>query len=260
MKERLLALAVGLATLAVVVLGWKLYVEHFDVSKFVLPPPEDVAQAFGELVTDDRTWEGARITTIEIVAGFLLASVVGVVVGTLLAEVPLLDRALTPYVIALQVLPKVAIIPLLIVWFGFGLSSKIVIAATFACFPILVGTRAGIRAVDPGHHDLLAVLRARRWQRVGFVHLPAALPSILTGMEVGIVLATIGTIVAEYLTANEGLGYLAYQYYNLLQVDTLFAAVALLSLLGFLLHGAVRLLRRLVVPWHASVDVGASTL
>lgn len=183
----------------------------------------------------------------------------GIVTGVAIGEVRVVERALSPLLIALQVLPKVAIIPLLILWFGFGASAKIFIAAVFAFFPVTAGTRAGIRSVEPNHRDLAHTLQASRRQRLTLVDLPSSLPSILTGMEVGIVLATVGAIVAEYLAGSEGLGWLATFYLNQLQVDRLFGVIVVMCGLGLVLYAAVLGLRRLLVPWHHSThDVRAS--
>jgi NitT/TauT family transport system permease protein len=251
-RKRLLSLAISLGLLAALIGAWKAYVEWQDVSKFVLPPPEDVASAAVDVLGDSRTWEHAFITLREILFGFAAATVLGVAVGTLIGKVLVLERALNPFLVGLQVLPKVAIIPLLLLWLGFGISAKVVVAATFAFFPITAATRAGIRSVDPGHRDLATTLGAKKVQRLVLLELPSALPSILTGMEVGIVLATIGAIVAEYLAGGEGLGWLATTYFAQLQVDGLFAIILLLCAMGFLLYAGVATLRRLVVPWHPS--------
>lgn len=252
MRERLLALGIGLVVLVVVIGGWKVYVEAADVSRFVLPPPEDVGRATWDLVGEPGTWVHLRVTLWEIVAGFAAASVFGIVTGIAIGEIRVVERALSPFLIALQVLPKVAVIPLLILWLGFGAGAKIVIAAIFAFFPVTAGTRAGIRSVERNHRDLATTLRASRWQRLTQIDLPSSLPSILTGMEVGIVLATVGAIVAEYLSGSEGLGWLATFYLNQLQVDALFGVIVLMSALGLLLYAAVLGLRRLLVPWHQS--------
>jgi NitT/TauT family transport system permease protein len=252
MRERLLSVAIGLVVLIVLVGGWKLYVEAADVSRFVLPPPEDVATATWDLFGQDGTWGHLRVTLWEIVAGFGAATIFGIATGIAIGEVRVVERALSPFLIALQVLPKVAVIPLLILWLGFGAGAKIVIAAIFAFFPVTAGTRAGIRSVERNHRDLATTLQATRWQRLTQVDLPSSLPSILTGMEVGIVLATVGAIVAEYLSGSEGLGWLATFYLNQLQVDALFGVIVLMSGLGLLLYAAVIGLRRLLVPWHQS--------
>lgn len=245
---------VGVLAVAVVLVGgWKLYVEASGISKFVLPPPDDVWLALVDIVGEGTTWEHVATTSWEIVAGFGLAVVVGVTIGTLIGEVPAVERILNPYLIVLQVLPKVAIIPLLVLWLGFGSTAKVLIAAVFALFPMIAGTRAGIRSVEPGHLDLAATLRMSRWKRLWLIELRSALPSIVTGMEVSIVLATVGAVVAEYLAGSRrGLGFLAVVSLNQLQVDTLFAVIVLLCGLGVALYLAVAALRRRLVPWHAS--------
>lgn len=248
-----MSLAVAVASLAAVAVAWKAYVVWFDVSHFMLPPPEDVGRATLGLLGQGETWHHTWVTTKEIVGGFVLAIVFGVATGLVLAEFRVLERALSPLLIALQVMPKVAIIPLLLLWFGFGSSSKLVIAAIFAYFPITTGTIAGIKGVDLHHRDLATVLQARRSQRLAVIEVPGALPSILTGMEVAIVLATIGAVVAEYLAGSEGLGWMALRSLNQVRVADLFGVVVLLSALGFAFYLAVSLLRRLLVPWHASV-------
>lgn len=240
----------GLA--AVFVVGWKAYVEVSGVSRFVLPPPDDVGAALVEVLGEDRTWHHVRITLVEILAGFAAAVVAGVAIGIVIGELPAVERVLNPYLVVLQVMPKVAVIPLLLLWMGFGSSARILIAAVFAFFPMTAGTRAGIRAVEHGHLDLAATLQASRWQRLWLIELRSAMPSILTGMEVAIVFATVGAVVAEYLSGGEGLGWLAVTNLNQLQVDRLFAIIVLLCVIGVVLYAAVAALRRLLVPWHPS--------
>jgi NitT/TauT family transport system permease protein len=236
------------------VLAWKAYSESLSETSqhFILPPPDEVWRALVRLAGESRTWEHAWITTREILYGFAAAAVFGIVTGVVLGEFPAASRVVNPYLVTLQVLPKVAVIPLLFVWLDFGTSTRVVIAAVFAFFPMTASTRAGIRSVDPGHLDLAATLQMSRLRRLWLVELRAALPSIVTGMEVAIVLATVGALVAEYLSPGEGLGWLAINSLNQLRVDDLFAIIVLLSALGVLLYAAVASLRRVLVPWHAS--------
>jgi NitT/TauT family transport system permease protein len=253
MRERVLSAIAATTALAAIAVAWKLYVVWFDISPFLLPPPEDVARATWDLLGRGDTWSNVWITTKEILGGFVLATLFGVATGLLLSESRVLERALSPLLIALQVMPKVTVIPLLLLWFGFGSSSKLVIAAVFAYFPITTGTMAGLKGVDLNHRDLATVLQARRWQRIFIIDLPGALPAVLTGMEVAIVLATIGAVVAEYLAGTEGLGWMALRSLNQVRTEDLFGVVVILSALGFAFYAAVSVLRRLVVPWHASV-------
>ena len=252
MRSRLIAALLPAATVAVLIGAWHVYVRAAGVSPFVLPAPGAVWSAGVELVGQERTWMHAWVTVREILGGFALAIVTGTVTGFVLGSSRVLERAFSPVLVLLQVVPKVALIPLFVLWFGFGLSTKVLVAAIFAFFPLAAGTIAGVRSVSPLHRDLGAVVHIGRRQRFWVIDLPSALPSIVTGMEVAIVLATVGAIVAEYLAGSEGLGWLAVTALNQLQVDTLFAVVALLSLIGFALYRAVAALRRVLVPWHPS--------
>jgi NitT/TauT family transport system permease protein len=235
------------------VVGWKLYVEIDNTSKFVLPPPEDVWSALKELVGEERTWHHTRVTFTEIVVGFAAAAGVGFVIGVILGELPRVARVVNPYIIVLQVLPKVAVIPLLFAWLGFGIATNITIAAVFAFFPMVAGTRAGIRSVEPAQLDLASTLQMSRWKRLWLIDVRSALPAILTGAEVAIVLATVGAVVSEFLAGGtEGLGHLAVVNLNALRIDRMFAVVAMLCVLGIAVYVVVAGLRRWLVPWHAS--------
>ncbi len=247
------ATIVWIAVVAVAFIGgWKLFIEIDDTSRFILPPPEDVWSALTDLAAEQRTWHHVWVTFLEIISGFAIAVVIGVVLGTILGELPRVARVVNPYIVVLQVLPKVAVIPLLLVWIGFGTTARVLIAAVFAFFPITIGTQRGIRSIEPGHLDLAATLQMSRWRRMWLIELRGALPSIVTGMEVAIVLATVGALVAEYLSPGAGLGWLAIISLNQRLVADLFAVIVILSALGILLYVAVAGLRRLLVPWHAS--------
>jgi NitT/TauT family transport system permease protein len=239
--------------LAALIVVWDLYVRGFDVSPLVLPSPAQVGAALIELVSDPRTLPHVWATLYETLAGFAIAILIGVGLGALLGKVRWLERTLNPFIVALQVMPKIALVPLFIIWFGFGPTSKIVMAAVLAFFPIMTNTVLGIKSVDSGHRDVMTSLNATRWQTLRDMELPAALPYILTGMEVGIVLAIIGAIVGEYLGGSTGLGHLAVASLNAFDTRTMFAVIVLLTLLGFLLYFAVVLLRRFVTPWHEAV-------
>jgi NitT/TauT family transport system permease protein len=239
--------------LIALVLVWDAYVRIFDVSPFILPSPLDVFDATVRLLSDSRTYGHIWVTLFETVAGFLIAVVVGVGFGAALGKVPWLERTLNPLIVGLQVMPKVALIPLFIVWFGFGMTSKVVLAAVIAFFPIMTNTILGIKSVERGHRDVMQSLNASAWATFRDVELPNALPFILTGMEVGIVLATIGAIVGEYLGGSQGLGYMAVATLNAFDVKSMFGVIMLLTALGLILYFLVVMLRRYVTPWHESV-------
>lgn len=235
---------------------WDLYVRSFDVSPLVLPRPGLVWDSTKVLLADPRTLQHVWITLYETLAGFAIAIVVGVGLGAVLGKARWLERTLNPFIIGLQVMPKIALVPLFIIWFGFGPTSKIVMAAVLAFFPIMTNTILGIKSVDRGHRDVMISLNATRWQTFRDMELPNALPYLLTGMEVGIVLAIIGAIVGEYLGGSTGLGHLAVATLNAFDVQGMFAVIAVLTVIGFVLYFLVVMLRRFVTPWHEAVLIG----
>ena len=241
-------------------LVWHFYVTWFNVSKFIVPPPAAVAESFVELLTSRSTLYHAWITLYETLVGFVLATVIGVGLGAVLGKTPWLEQALNPFIVATQVVPKVALVPLFILWFGFGPEAKIVVAAVLAFFPILTNTVLGVKSVDLGHKDVMTVLNARRWQRFVTLELPSALPAVLAGMEVGVVLAIIGAVVGEYLGGSTGLGHLAVAALNDYKVGALFAIILLLTLIGFALYVLVGMLKHFVIPWHESVITARQTV
>jgi NitT/TauT family transport system permease protein len=242
----LLATAVGV---------WKLVTVASDVSPFILPSPESVAAALVELVARPDTWTlHARVTLTEAVTGFASAVVSGVAVGVILGKVIWLERAVRPMVVVLQVIPKVALVPLFVVWFGFGMASKIFIAGILAFFPIMLNVLLGVRSIDPAHLDVMRSLHAGRWATFWSLELHSMLPYLFAGMEVGVVFAVIGAIVGEYLGGSQGLGYMVVVTLNALNAPELFAIIILLATLGYGLFLAINVAKRLLIPWHESVS------
>jgi NitT/TauT family transport system permease protein len=241
-----------LLSIVLLVIIWKLVIAIFDVSPFVLPQPEDVWSGVKDLVKSDGFWSDVRVTLTETLVGFAIALVLGIVLGTILGRVVWLEQAARPVIVASQVVPKVALIPLFIIWFGFGMTSKIIIVALLAFFPILLNVILGVRSVDTGHRDVMRSLNASRWETFRRLEYPSTLPYILAGMEVGIVFAVVGAIVGEYLGGDQGLGYRIVTSLNNLQAETLFAVILVLTLFGFLLYLAVVALKRFLIPWHDS--------
>lgn len=257
-RERLLKVLPWISTpvlLALVIGAWKLSTVVFDISEFVLPPPETVAVTLADVVRDPEIWlVHTRTTLVETVAGFAIALVTGIATGAVLGRVFWLERAVRPFVVALQVIPKVALVPLSVIWFGFGMTSKVVIAAILAFFPVMLNVLLGVRSIDPGHRDVMRSLDAGRWQTFQSLDFHSTLPYVFAGMEVGIVFALIGAIVGEYLGGNEGLGYMVVVSLNQLDAPRLFAVIILLAALGSVLLFAVNGIKRLMIPWHESVD------
>jgi NitT/TauT family transport system permease protein len=238
--------------IVVIVAIWKLVIAVFNVSPFVLPQPEHVLKGVRDLVQSKGFWSDARVTLEETLIGFAIALVLGLALGIVLGRVTWLEQAMRPVIVASQVVPKVALIPLFIIWFGFGITSKIIIVALLSFFPILLNVILGVRSVDSGHRDVMRSLNAGRWQTFRRLEYPSTLPYILAGMEVGIVFAVVGAVVGEYLGGDQGLGYRIVTSLNNLEAETLFAVILVLTLLGFLLYLAVVVLKRFLIPWHAS--------
>jgi NitT/TauT family transport system permease protein len=237
---------------------WWLYVDLSRISAFVLPTPVSVWQAWLDLVVSRRGWFDTMMTVYATVAGFFWAVIIGVGLGVVIARIRWLEQTLNPFIVASQVLPKVALVPLFVVWFGFGITSKVLIAATLAFFPILTNTVLGVKSIDRGHTDVMVSLNASRWQIFRRLELPSSLPYIITGMEVGIVLAIIGAIVGEYVGGNEGLGHLLVARMNAFETDGLFAVMIQMTVLGFFFYFLISLLRRVLIPWHPSARRGPS--
>ncbi len=241
------------ATFCVFVGGWEAIVRLAGISKIVLPPPSDIALAFWNgLLAGDFSWHLA-VTMYEILAGFVVGALSGLLLGFLVALVPLAERIFYPYIVAFQTVPKVAIAPIIVIWFGYGVTSKIVITATIAFFPLLANTIMGLRATPHDQIEMLVSYTASRWQVFRMVRLKQALPYIFVGLDVAIVLSVIGAIVGEFVGAKAGLGYLILQKNFNFDMAGTFAILIILSLIGVGLHALISAAQRRIVFW---IDTG----
>ena len=236
--------------IVVTVLLWKLVIAVFDVSPFVLPQPEDVLSGVRDLVQSNDFWSDVRVTLTETLVGFAIALVLGIGLGTLLGRVAWLEQASRPVIVASQVVPKVALIPLFIIWFGFGITSKIIIVALLSFSPILLNVILGVRSVDAGQRDVMRSLNATRWQTFRRLELPSTLPYILAGMEVGIVFAVVGAVVGEYLGSSRGVGYLILQAEGTFDFNAVVAGIVVLTVFALLLDWIVTLAERRLLVWQ----------
>lgn len=239
---------------AALVAVWQAYVTLAGVSAFILPAPGAVWTAWMEMLRSPRAWGHTGWTVYATLLGFAWALLLGVPLGVAIGRLRWLESALNPFIVATQVIPKVALVPLFVVWFGFGVTSKVIIAAVLAFFPILTNTVLGVKSIEAGHRDVMTSLNATRWQVFRRLELPSALPYILTGMEVGIVLAIIGAIVGEYLGGNNGLGAMLIAKMNAFETDALFGVIVQMTVLGFVFYFAIGALRRALIPWHQSAN------
>jgi len=244
-------LPVALAAVAFVV-GWRLLVLVGGYPTYLLPAPETVFARFVRAWSEGTMAPHFAATMSEIAAGFVVGALLAVLIGYLLARSPLAEKLLSPYLVAAQATPILALAPLLVLWFGTGLASKVLICALIVFFPVAVATMVGIRSVDGRLLELGRSLRASRRQVFRHLELPAALPSIFGGMRVGVTLAVIGAVVAEWAGADRGLGVLInLARGSLFDTPLMFAALLTIAGIGVVLYVGVLLVeRRLVGRWR----------
>jgi NitT/TauT family transport system permease protein len=235
---------------AVIIAAWQAYTHVFAISRIVLPSPLDILKA--SIANWDALLRESWPTFLESVLGFLLAVVIGIPFAVCVASSRILNLTLYPILIATQSIPKVAIAPIILVWFGLGLQSKLVIAFLVAFFPIVVDTAAGISATPPGLLELARALRASRLQVFLKIQFPAALPFIFAGAKVAVTLAVIGAVIGEFVGSVSGLGNLLLTANSQLDSALAWAALVWLSALGVLLFAAVAVAERIVMPWADS--------
>lgn len=243
--------ALGLVVLIAV---WEAAVHVMHLPSYILPAPEAVVRAlWSGLAVNPASPLGYYLplwgTFRNAAAGFAIGAGLGLVLGSLMAESRVVEKLLMPYAFALQSLPKVAIAPLVVIWFGFGDGSKIAIAALLAFFPVLINSFTGLRATEPERIDLMRSLSASRMETYRIVKLPSAAPYIFAGLDMAVVYALLGTIVAEFLGAQQGMGVVITQAQSVTDVAGVFAALIILGVLGVLLHALVRRIERRVVHW-----------
>ena len=234
---------------SLLVLGaWQAYTELADISPLLLPSPWAVAVS----VVDNAALfaRNAVVTLQEILLGFVLGAAAGVALAVLLTYSRLAERAVYPWLVASQMVPIVAVAPILVVWFGFTIVPKVVVVALVCFFPVVVNTTDGLKSVDPEMVRLMRTLGMSRLRIMRSVRVPSALPYVFSGLKVAMALSVIGVVFGEWVGSSEGLGYLMLALNNQLATTELFGAVLVLSLMGISLFFLVGLVERLVIPWH----------
>jgi NitT/TauT family transport system permease protein len=248
-------MTVGSLLLLVALLAiWEFGVRIFHVPKFLLPPFSDVVVAMWQgLATSpfakDGLWLHTGVTLWEIVLGFALGSAIGLVLAIVISEFETVDTLTRPYIAAFQSLPKVAVAPIIVMWMGFGIGSKVAIVCLITFFPVLVTSLAGFKAIDLDRIDLLRSLSATRWQIFSKAKFPSALPYVFAGLDMAAAFSVVGAVVGEFVGAQSGLGVMILQHDGQLDTAGSFAVFIILSLLGVALTGVLRLVRRRVLSW-----------
>jgi NitT/TauT family transport system permease protein len=240
-----LAIRAGSALLfAAVLLAWELACRTLHLSPLVLPPPSAVAASLWKGLASGYFWPHLRATASELLLGVVAGCAFGFAAGVALAEHPLLRRLLMPYVVASQVVPKLALVPLFVLWFGFGMTSTVVITALICFFPLMENTLTGLAQVAPERVELFRMLQASPAQTLWRLKLPSGLPAILAGLRVAVVLALVGAVVGEFFSASRGLGALVIATQGSMDTPLMFAVLVLIAGLGLVVYQATLLLER----------------
>jgi NitT/TauT family transport system permease protein len=241
----LVLISAGLA-----VLTWHLIARLGNFSAYILPTPVQVFWRMIEVITDGSLLRNALVTLEEVLAGLLLGVGVSTLLGYLLAKSLSIERLLSPYIVASQSVPIVAIAPLLVIWFGPGMFSKILICALIVFFPVLVNTVVGLRSVPEDLRDLMQSLRATRWQTLRLLEAPAALPVFLGGLRIGATLSVIGAVVGEFVGADRGLGFFINRARGQYDTALVFVGVLALIVMALALYGFVVVLEARLLAWR----------
>ena len=227
------------------------------VAPYIIPSPADTwavgAENAGYLA------QNAWVTTVETLVGFAIAAVIGELVAILMVYSEGMEKTLYPVILFAQVVPKIAIAPLFVVWLGFGAEPKILVAVLMAFFPVVISGMAGLKSVDVEILELVSTMGASPVKTFLKVRLPASLPQLMSGLKVAATLAVTGAVVGEFVGANEGLGYVILQANGIVNTAMLFAALFIMSILGVLLFAVIEVAERLLIPWHSSRRQGSAS-
>jgi len=239
----------------VVILAWENLINILEVKETILPTPSRIGAA---LIYQSQTsffWTNVWVTTQEALYGFVAATIFAVIAGTFISQVKIVEKTMMPYLVGFQAIPKIALAPIFIIWFGFGQTSKVVMAATIAFFPILINIIEGLKSADSDHIRMLRVFGASRFQIFKKVQVPSAMPFFFAGLDVGILLAILGAVVGEFLGSQAGLGNMVLVSQYNFETPTMFAILIVLSLMGIVAHIIIKALQKRFVFWADSSNI-----
>lgn len=252
----LLATRAALLTFGSLVTAWQAAIFLLHPPRYILPTPLDVLAVFGR--QSDYLLSNTQITVGEIAAGLGVGTLIGILTALCIAALPRFGRLVWPMVLVLQALPVFVIAPLLVLWFGFGMASKVVMTTLIIFFPVASAFADGLRRIPAEILDAAATTEASHWQTLTYIRIPLALPSLVSGLRVAAPLAPLGAVVGEWVGASAGLGFVMVQANARMQTDMVFAAMAILALLTLLLRKGVDYLAPLVTPWAAENEISPS--
>lgn len=239
-------------SLGLFILVWFAYVRFNDVPTYILPSPDKVWISFVDLFKTGMVWPHLWATTYEVILGFIIGSFLGIVMGYIFIKIDFLKTALMPYLIFLQTAPKIALVPLFVIWFGIGIVSKIILIVSMVVFPVLSGMMLGLESIPVDVRNLLKVLKANKWQIFSQVEMKYSLPALFSSFKIGIVQAVIGAIVAEWMSGKQGLGYILTYASSTYKVSMLLAGIVLTIIVGILTYEIVNIFENKMLYWHES--------
>jgi NitT/TauT family transport system permease protein len=245
----------ALWTLIVLLIFWELSVRVMKVPVYILPSPTRIAEEF--MVYWPRLLVNSGYTMIEVLTGFWCAIVVGVPLAVLVTYSRVAERALYPLIVATQSIPKVAVAPLLLAWFGYGMTPKIVIVVLLSFFPIVINAVVGMKSASAEMIYLAQSMGATPWQAFWKFRLPQALPNIFAGLKLATVLSVIGAMVGEFIGADKGLGYVILVAGSTFDIARQFAAIIMISAIGMIFFAIIERVERVAIPWRANLNLAA---
>lgn len=249
-REVALTVAPPLAAALLLVLVWELWIRVREVPLYLAPAPSRVIETLGG--DPARFIEAGGVSAQHALGGLLLGAGSAFLLGVLMAHSRVIERSIYPFAILVKVTPIVAVAPLIVIWFGFGVWPKFIVAALITFFPMLVNTITGLRSIDAATHDFFLALGASRWQVLWRLRLPSSLPYLFAGLRISIPLALIGAVIAEWIRADSGVGQMIVIAHGDFDTPTLFGAIVVLAVIGVALTASLALLERRFLFWHDS--------
>ena len=231
---------------------WWIYVAVKHVPAYILPSPPKVWNSLEKMFVKGTVYPHLWTTTYEVILGFVIGAFLGIVLGYIFLKVDALKTMLMPYLIFLQTAPKIALVPLFVIWFGIGLVSKVVLIISMVLFPVLSGMMLGLESIPPDVRNLMKILKASKWQIFSQVEMQYSLPALFASMKVGIVQAVIGAIVAEWMSGKQGLGYILTYASSTYDTPMLLAGIIVTIILGIATYQVISVLEDKFLYWHES--------
>jgi ABC-type nitrate/sulfonate/bicarbonate transport system permease component len=238
------------ALLTLLIAGWEIGVRITDTPRWFLPTPSEVVRETME--SRSILWRHTQTTLQEVLVGFTIATAIGILSALGIASSRIAERAIYPAIVASQAIPIIALAPILLIWFGYGITPKVIVVVLICFFPIAINMADGLRAVDPDAVALLRSMGANRWQIMRIVRIPSSMPFLLSGLRIAAAVSVIGAIVGEWVGASSGLGYLMTRSASQFQTPLLFSAVGISAVMGISMFAMVVLAERFLIPWRAA--------